>query len=278
MDVTNWLPAPKRDGTALITGGSSGIGEAIARDLAALHHNVTLVARRPDRLEAITREIAQTYGVRAEPLACDVSDPESRDALALKVKRLGQQVDVLVNNAGIGSYGDFVNLDPAHEIQQVRTMCEAVVGLCAAFVPGMATRRSGAVLIISSTTGFQPAARYATYGAAKAFSLSFGQSLHAELRRFGVAVTTVCPGPVSTPFFATNNVQPVRLPKAMWTTPEAVSRAAINASRRNRRVVIPGGPMRALMAASRLSPPALQLRVMDLLLPSATAKSEQLDT
>jgi uncharacterized protein len=134
-------------------------------------------------------------------------------------------------------------------------------------VPAMATRRSGAVLIVSSTTGFQPAARYATYGAVKAFSLSFGQSLHAELRRSGVAVTTVCPGPVETDFFDVNHVQAVRLPRAMWTTADRVAGVALRGVSRNRRVVIPGAPMRALMASSRLSPAAVQLRVMDLLLP-----------
>jgi uncharacterized protein len=167
----------------------------------------------------------------------------------------------------LGSHGAFVGLNPAREVEQVRVMCEAVVELCGAFVPAMTARRSGAVLIISSTARFQPAARYATYGAVKAFLLSFGQSLHAEPRRSGVAVTTVCPGPVETDFFDVNHVQAVRLPRALWTTSERVAEVALSAVSRNRRVVIPGAAMRVLMASSRLSPAAVQLRVMDLLVP-----------
>ena len=260
------LPAPHAFSTALITGASSGIGAAIARELAGRGYGVTLVARREGRLRSLAQELATAHPIRAEAVSSDLTDPASRGALSQQLEALGLRVDLLINNAGIGSYGRFVDQDAAREVEQVRLLCEGVVALCAAFVPAMASRRCGAVLIVSSTTGYQPAARYATYGAAKAFSLSFGQSLHAELRRSGVAVTTVCPGPVETEFFAVNHVQPVALPKAMWTTPETVAHAAIKGLERNRRVVIPGAPMRLLMAGSRLSPPALQLRIMDLLL------------
>jgi short-subunit dehydrogenase len=261
------LPAPDPAATCLVTGASSGIGEALARGLATRGYGVTLVARREERLRTLADELTATHGVRAEVLACDLAEDGARDALPAHVQKLGLRVDVLVNNAGFGRYGDFAELDPAREVEQVRVMCEAVVALCGAFVPGMAGRRSGAVLILSSTTGFQPTARYATYAAAKAFSLSFGQSLHAELRRSGVAVTTVCPGPVETDFFSENEVEPVRLPKAMWVTPDQVARAALDGLARNKRVVIPNAAVRALMASSRMSPAGLQLRVMDFLVP-----------
>jgi short-subunit dehydrogenase len=261
------LPDPDPAATCVVTGASSGIGAAIARKLAARGHGVSLVARRGDRLRALADELAAAHGIRADAVSCDLADAGARQALPGQIGALGLRVDVLVNNAGLGSHGAFVGLDPAREVEQVRVMCEAVVALCGAFVPAMATRRSGAVLIISSTTGFQPAARYATYGAVKAFSLSFGQSLRAELRRSGVAVTTVCPGPVETDFFDVNGVRPVRLPRALWTTSERVAEIALSGVSRNRRVVIPGAPMRALMASSRLSPAAVQLRVMELLVP-----------
>jgi uncharacterized protein len=228
---------------------------------------VTLVARREDRLRALADELHARHGIRAEVLACDLADPAARAALPARLADLGLRVDVLLNNAGFGSYGNFVELDQGSEVEQVRVMCEAVVALCGAFVPGMVERRSGAVLILSSTTGFQPTARYATYAAAKAFSLSFGQSLHAELRESGVAVTTVCPGPVKTGFFDRNDVRPVRLPGSMWVTAGDVARAALNGLERNKRVVIPNVAVRALMASSRMSPAGLQLRVMDLLVP-----------
>jgi uncharacterized protein len=265
--VSTGLPRPDPVATCLITGASSGIGEALTRELAARGYGVTLVARREERLRALAEELSERHGIRSEVLACDLADSAARAALPARVEELGLRVDLLVNNAGFGGYGEFVELDPAREVEQVRVMCEAPVALCGAFVPGMASRGSGAVLILSSTTGFQPTARYATYAAAKAFSLSFGQSLHAELRRSNVAVTTVCPGPVRTDFFSKNDVAPVRLPKSMWVSPQQVADAALAGLARNKRVVIPNAAVRTLMASSRMSPTGLQLRVMDVLVP-----------
>jgi len=265
--VTAGLPAPDRDATCLITGASSGIGQALARELAARGYGVTLVARREERLRKLADELAREHGVDAEVLPCDLADPAALAALPSRVDALGLRVDLLVNNAGFGSYGPFAELDPGREVEQVRVLCEAVVALSGAFVPRMVQRGAGAVLILSSTTGFQPTARYATYAASKAFSLSFGQSLHEELRRSGVAVTTVCPGPVETEFFDVSDVRPVRLPKQLWVTADEVARAALEGLARNRRLVIPNVAVRALMASSRMSPAALQLRVMDVLLP-----------
>jgi short-subunit dehydrogenase len=248
----------------------------LARQIAARGYGVALAARREDRLRTLADELATTNAIRAEVLACDLADPVSRAAVPDRLRELGVRVDILINNAGLGSSGRFTELERERELSQVRVMCEAMVDLCSAFVPEMAHRRSGALLIMSSTTAFQPAAKYATYGAAKAFSLAFGQALHADLRSSNVAVTTVCPGPVRTDFFSINRVQAVRLPKAMWTTADDVAHAAIRALERNHRVVIPGAAMRALMAASRLSPTAVQLRVMDLLLSDdGTTKASQ---
>jgi uncharacterized protein len=267
MALSPGLPAPDPAATCLITGASSGIGQALARELGSRGYGVTLVARREERLRALASELRERHRVRAEVLACDLADPAQLNALPSRVDELGVRVDLLANNAGFGSYGPFAELDHAREVEQVRVLCEAVVALSGAFVPRMVERGAGAVLILSSTTGFQPTARYATYAASKAFSLSFGQSLHEELRRSGVAVTTVCPGPVETEFFDVSDVRPVRLPKRMWVTPEEVARVALDGLARNKRLVIPNVAVRALMASSRMSPAGLQLRVMDVLLP-----------
>ena len=223
------------------------------------------MARREERLRALASELSETHLVRAEPLACDLADAEARAALAERVEALGLRVDVLVNNAGLGSYGAFVAADRDRETRQVRVMCEAVVDLCGAFAPAMATRGSGAVLIVSSSLALMPMARYATYGATRSFCLAFGESLHAELRGAGVAVSVLCPGPVETEFFATNGPQPVQslVPAPMWTSPGAV------AARRRRRAVPqqagghPRCSMRTAMAAARLVPQPLRLRALD---------------
>jgi short-subunit dehydrogenase len=249
----------------VVTGASSGIGAAIARELAARGHGVTLVARREERLRALASELSETHFVRAEPLACDLADAEARATLAERVEALGLRVDTLVNNAGLGSYGAFVAADRDRETRQVQVMCEAVVDLCGAFAPAMATRGGGGVLIVSSSLALMPMARYATYGATRSFCLSFGESLHAELRGAGVAVSVLCPGPVETEFFATNGPQPVQslVPAPMWTSPGAVATAAVDGLSHNRRVIIPGALMRTAMAAARLVPQSLRLRALD---------------
>jgi short-subunit dehydrogenase len=259
------LPAPDPEATCLVTGASSGIGAAIARELASRGHGVALVARREERLRDLASELADEHRVRTVPLACDLADAGARRALPDRVQALGLRVDVLVNNAGIGTHGRFAELDPAPEVEQVRVLCEAVVDLCGAFTPAMVARRSGAVLIVSSLSGFQPVPNTVTYGAAKAFSLSFGQGLHAELRDRGVAVTTVCPGPVRTEFFDVKAPHPSQrvFPDVLWESPEVVARASLAGLARNRRIVIPGAATRAVRQSGRLAPSALRLRLLE---------------
>jgi short-subunit dehydrogenase len=275
----SWLPAPGPDATCLVTGASSGIGAAIARELAGRGHGVTLVARREGRLRSLAERLHRQHLVQTEALMCDLADAEQRAALFERLTALRLRVDVLVNCAGIGTYGHFVELDPAREVDQVRLMCEAVVDLCRAFAPTMATRHSGAILIVSSALGFQPIPGYATYGAAKSFEIGFGEALRAELRRARVAVTTLCPGPVETEFFHANGPQPLQrvMPRVLWTSPDAVARAAANGLARNRRVVLPGGPMRALMAAGRVVPRTAAARAVGWLLGSYGTNASALD-
>lgn len=261
----SWLPPPVPDSTCLVTGASAGIGMAIARELASRGHGVALVARRHERLESLAAELRTAHGVRAEPLPCDLADAAARAQLPRRVAELGVTVEVLVNDAGLGTYGDFVDSEHERQLEQVRVMSEAVVDLARAFGPAMAERRRGAVLIVSSALALAPMPGYATYCGTRAFCLAFGDALHAELRRRSVAVTTVCPGGVSSEFFAANGPQPVQwaMPRFMWRTPEQVAREAIDALARNKRTLVPGRPMRATMAGQRLVPRGLQLTAMD---------------
>src|ERR1700742_1668857 len=167
------LPTPNEHTTAIVTGASSGIGAEIARELARRGHGLTLVARRRDRLEALAAALADAHGVRAEVVAADLTDADSRAAIATQVESFGLTPDVLVNNAGFTTMGHVRQSDRAAELALVRTNVEAVVDLCALFIPGMAARRRGAVLNTASTAAFQPLPGQASYGASKAFVLSY---------------------------------------------------------------------------------------------------------
>ena len=259
------LPNSTPNRAALVTGASSGIGEAIARELARRGHGVILVARRTDALRALADELRSEHGVRAEPLACDLTDPAARDTLAADVERLGLEVAILVNNAGFGVYAPFSESDRERELSQVRINTEAVVDLTSRFFPAMVRRGEGAVLVTASTAAFQPLPGNAVYAASKAFALSFADALHREAGPAGVTVTAVCPGPVKTGFQDASDAHEFssKMPGPFWRSAEQVAAAAVSGLEKGRRVVVPGTPNRALAAVGRFSPRPIVLRVMD---------------
>jgi short-subunit dehydrogenase len=255
------LPTPRENTTALVTGASSGIGAEIARELARRGHGLTLVARREDRLKALADDLAQAHSVRVEVMAADLTDADSRGELPTLLEARGLNVDILVNNAGFTTMGPVYRADRAAELALVRTNVEAVVDLCTLFVPGMVTRHRGAVLNTASTAAFQPLPGQAGYGASKAFVLSYGRALGAELRGTAVSVTTLCPGPVETGFAEaagmTDQEAAESLPKIMWIPALDVARAAVEGLAAGRSVVIPGTANRAAAGLAHLTPKAL---------------------
>ncbi len=256
------IPAPSETTAVLVTGASSGIGAAIAKELTARGHAVLLVARREERLRRLAAELESAHGARAIPLPCDLSDPDARRGLPARVSELGLEVDVLVNNAGFGTAGPFVEQEPDREVAQLRILCEAVLDLTGRFAPGMVERGRGAILTIASTSGFQPLPQTAGYAAAKAWALWFSEALHEELRGSGVAVTAACPGPVKTEFFEVSGPHPVEsfFPRAIHITAERCARDSLRALERNKRVVVPGpAPLRALFHANRWAPHSVLL-------------------
>ncbi len=257
------LPVPDPRAIALVTGASSGIGEELARGLAQRGHGVVLVARRQERLKALAAELSSAYGVRAEVIACDLTDSDGRGELADRIADLGLRVDILVNNAGFGLGGLFHRSDPEAQVMQLRVLCEAPVVLLRAFLPGMVERRSGAVINVASTAGMQPLPNSAGYGAAKAHLLSLSEAVHAEVKRFGVTVTALCPGPVFTELFNRQDHPVERVPRSLWLHPDKVAEAALKGAERGKRVVIPGGPIRVGSALMRLTPRALELRLLE---------------
>jgi short-subunit dehydrogenase len=236
------LPQPREASTALITGASSGIGAAIARHIAERGHGLTLVARREDRLTDLAGDLHRRYGVRAGIVTGDLTDSDDRERVAAKVAELGLEVDVLVNNAGFGYAGRFVDAERARQVEMVKINCEAVVDLCGRYLPEMSQRGEGAVMNIASTAAFQPMAGSATYAATKAFVLSYSEALYQEMKNRGVTVTAICPGPVRTEFTSAAGMKGADSagPDFLWMTAEDLAEEAVKALDAGKRAVVPG--------------------------------------
>jgi len=263
------LPPPGPSCAALVTGASSGIGADMARELAARGHDLALVARREDRMRELAEELAERHAVRAETFGCDVAEPEGRARLIGEVAERGLTVEILINNAGFGSGGAFHALDGEGETGMVRTNVEAVVALTSAWLPGMVERRRGAVLNLASLIAFQPVPFQATYGASKAFVLSFTQAVHEEVRGTGVTITALCPGPVRTEFGESGGFGGAddRIPSFMWLDSETVARAGIEGLEKGDRVVVPGVVNRLGALSGHYMPRALLLPLVRRLWP-----------
>jgi short-subunit dehydrogenase len=257
------LPAPSDSGTALITGASSGIGAAIARELAGRGHNLVLVARRRERLQELADELSAAHGVRAEAIGADLGEPDGRDQVEGGVAGRGLEVDVLVNSAGFGDVEDLADADRERMLAMVELNCAAVVDMIARYLPGMVDRGHGAIVNLASTAAFQPIPGNATYAATKAFVLSLSEGIHGELAGSGVTVTAVCPGPVPTEFVETAGFESVddKVPAFVWTSVEEVAVNAVAGAERGKRVVVPGLLNRAGALAGQHSPRMLMLPI-----------------
>jgi short-subunit dehydrogenase len=244
--------------TALVTGASSGIGAEFARQLARRGHDLVLVARRADRLEALAAELP----TEARVLTCDLASDAA--SLATRVAELGVDVGLLVNNAGFGTSGPFIEHDPERDAEQVRLNCEAVVTLTHSFLPGMVERRRGGIINVASSAGMQPIPYESVYAATKAFVISFTDALHAELRGSGVRVLAVNPGPVPTEWQQVAGYESGRVGVVPGRIPaDQVVLEALAAYDRGRRSVIPGRAIRWFIRVTRPSPRAVQLRVTE---------------
>ena len=255
------LPEPSETSTALVTGASSGIGEEIARQLAARGHGVTLVARREDRLRALAEELYGTHGIRAEHFAADLGTDAGRDEMLAKLEATGLEVEILVNNAGFGGSGPVHRSDPARLSAMVALNCETLVYLQARLSPAMADRGRGAIINIASTASFQPIPYTATYAATKAFVLSLSEATHNEIGRKGVTITAVCPGPVKTEFVEQAGMSAAneKVPGFIWTDVEQVAREAVEGAENGSRVVVPGLMNRAGTILGQHTPRAVML-------------------
>ena len=250
--------------TALVTGASSGIGDAFARLLAKKGYDLVVVARDQERLEKLAADLP----VDVEVIVADLADADQRAKVEARLRDGDagasggpKPIDVLVNNAGFGTTGRFHQLDVERETREIELNVVALMRLTHAALEGMVGRRRGGIVNVSSIAGFQPTPGTATYGGTKAFVTSFSEALHEELRGTGVTVTCLAPGATRTNFQTTAEYGTSHVPDFMWQTAEEVAAEAIAALERNHALVVTGWPNKLLAAATHLAPRALVRRI-----------------
>ncbi|MDJ0732703.1 MAG: SDR family oxidoreductase [Nostocaceae cyanobacterium] len=191
--------------TALITGASVGIGKAFAEELAARNYNLVLVARSEDKLKQLAVQLQEQYKIQAEVIVKDLTETNAAAAIFDTTKSKEITIDLLINNAGFGDYGEFSQTDGERQIKMVQLNVIALVDLTHKFLPGMRQRRSGSIINVSSLAAFQPIPYLSVYSATKAFVSHFSEALWAENREYGIRVIASCPGPTETNFFVEAN-------------------------------------------------------------------------
>jgi short-subunit dehydrogenase len=244
--------------TALVTGASSGIGEDLARLLAADGHDVVLLARSADKLQALANSLHREHGVTATALAEDLSRPDAADRVfgGLSSRRI--QIDVLINNAGFGTFGEFARSDPAEQARML-----TLTMLSRSVLPGMIERGRGRILNVASTAAFQPGPLMATYYASKAYVLLFSEALAEETRGTGVTVTCLCPGPTRTAFQSRAGMEKSRLLRVSRVmSSHQVARAGYEGMLAGRSLVIPGLANKLGVLALRLAPRRVVPRIV----------------
>jgi len=240
-----------------VTGASSGIGEALATDLASRGHSLILVARRGEVMESLAGTLRDKHGVEVDVRACDLSDRDARATLVTELS--GREISVLCNNAGIATFGPVAELDPAYERAQVELNAVAVHDLTLAVLPGMLERKSGAILMVGSAAGNMPIPHNATYAASKAFVNTFSESLRGELKGTGVNVTLLAPGPVRTeePDPAEASIVDKLVPDFLWISSEYTAKVSLDGLADNKMRVVPGIISKAMSVAGQYSPRAV---------------------
>jgi uncharacterized protein len=241
--------------SALVTGASSGIGERLARRLAADGCDLVILARRTGRLEALAAELSGAHQVRVEVLTADLTSPAGLAAARARLSDPGRPIELLVNNAGFGSSGSFADLPVGRAEDQVRLNVTAVVRLTHAALPDMLGRGHGGILNVSSVAGFVPSPGAAAYGATKAFVTSFSESLAAEVKGRGVHVTALCPGFTRTDGPGRSGAGPAAA--LAWLDADQVARAGLEAVAAGRVLSVPGAQYKSAVSLTRVVPRAV---------------------
>jgi short-subunit dehydrogenase len=240
----------------LVTGASSGIGAALAREFARHGHALVLIARREELLRQLSDQIAAAGHTRPQVITADIAAPEGIAALADELNRRGLEPSYVVNNAGFGLFGAAADIAVADQLNLIDLDVRALTDLTLRFIDSV-TRHQGGILNVASVAGFLPGPGLATYHAAKAYVVSFTEALHQELGTEGVRVCALCPGPVDTGFFDKAGIPHDYFPALLARSPERVARAGYEGLMAGHRIVVPGEPNRAITLLPRLLPRGL---------------------
>lgn len=245
-----------------MTGASNGIGEALAVALAARGHNLIITARRESVLQSLAERLSEKYGVIVEVRPGDLSEAADRAKLADELAN--RNISILCANAGVSTLGPVAELDPADERALVQLNVVAVHDLVLAVLPGMLARRAGGILISGSAAGNSPLPNNTSYSSSKAFLNHFSEGLHWEVRKSGVHVTLLAPGPVRTglPDFVDEGTVKKLVPDYSWVTAEASAEDSLNGLDRNKVRVVPGIPAKAMSAVSLYTPRTVMTPIM----------------
>jgi uncharacterized protein len=243
---------------ALVTGASSGIGWALAEQLAAKGANLLLTARRVDRLKQLADGVTTRYKVQTQIFAADLARPQAPGEIFRFVEQKRLPIELLINNAGFGAYGEFHKVEAQRLLDMVQVNVAAVVHLTHLFLPAMVDRRSGYVLIVASTAAFQPVPYISTYAATKGFDLLFTEGIAEEVRQYGVHVCALCPGPTASEFNEVAGQPKLSGPRE---SNEKVARVGLEALAAGKSRVISGAHNWLSVEAQRLAPRRLVTRV-----------------
>jgi len=248
-----------RDRWALVTGASAGIGAALARELAAAGVHLVLTARRQDRLAQLASDLTREHGIRTEVFAADLTQPDAPAKIFDFTRQRGFAIELLINNAGFGQYGELPQVETQRLLDMVQVNCTAVVHLTRLFLPAMVQRRRGDILILASTASFQAVPFISTYAATKAFDLLFAEGLAEEMKPYGIRVCALCPGSTESEFHAVAGQE--QFTSKNIETAEKVARTGLEALAQGKSCVISGLGNYLGAQSQRLVPRRLVTRI-----------------
>ena len=231
-----------KQGIALITGASSGIGEAFARELASQNYDLVIIARRKDRLEVLARELKSNYPISVDVIVADLFTEEDIERVEEYIKKV-KNLDLLINNAGFDTKGNFSDVLPGKSINMINVHVLAVTIFCRAALPGMIKQNRGSIINVSSLASFYPISGNAIYSATKAYINMFSKTLQKELKDYKIRIQALCPGFTVTEFHDTEEFKDFdssTIPKWLWMSAQEVAEQSLKALRKNKVVFTPG--------------------------------------